>query len=1016
VAGANLQRSYALISFCLVIGLLGWVIAIASGPVLTIGVLLLFVVLAVLTELAGFRIPPADPHSLTGMVLLGATLALGPPNGALIAAVAGLIFGVAYPLLVSGPRSFYILGARPIFRSGLRAIAILAGGALAAALGFAPSNPWSLLVIIPVYMLIIQVGRAAREYLQGGSSGLSTWWISSWQPMLLGEVMPLPGAALLAAVYSGLGAGYFVMAGVALIAASIAVRQAMQNLRLQRRSVRELALLNEASRAIIRAELDVDALCELIYRQASRVVDTSSFHLGLFDPGSDRYTLVVRVQDRVRLPRLTVELPAGDGIVGWIRQTGRALLVEDFTREMDRLPARPRYQSERPPRSGIYVPLINGETVIGSLSIQSYRPNMFGTDDMRMLSLIADQAAVAISKARAYEDARHRAVQLQAIQAVSERITAILDLDELLTSVVNLIREHFGYHPVHIFTLEPDNNLVFRASTAGLSSHLNKILPIGQGLVGSVARLGQPVLANDVRSDPRYINDDVQTRSEFAVPLRFGDEIIGVLDLQSTTIERFQERDQAVLQTLADQIAVAIESARAFMTQREEAWTLNALLQVTENITRVSSFDELLRASVRLPPLFLGCERCYCLLWARDQGTLTPRAAYGLSEAQRQAFVGWPFGVENAPLLEEAIRTITPIALEDVGADRAQCPPVLEPFGGRALLVLPLWSRGSVLGLLVADYDTPRERFTQREMTIYNSIASQMAGVLENMLLAEEAAAAGRLEEELRVARGVQTALLPEHVPDLPGWEAAAAWHSARIVGGDFYDYWWLTINPEVLGETDHEHATRWLGFVIADVSDKGVPAAMFMALSRSLVRAAALDGSSPSQALVRANRWITRDSESAMFVTIFYGLVDPKSGRMAYCCAGHNPPVLCRANDDIVELSTPGIALGVLDEISLGQDEVTFESGDMLVCYTDGVTEAFDDQGEAFGTARLQALIREHRSKSANELLEIITSTLFQFSGGPLADDVTLVIVKRQQVPAALAAAPANDQPAMVP
>ena len=123
-----------------------------------------------------------------------------------------------------------------------------------------------------------------------------------------------------------------------------------------------------------------------------------------------------------------------------------------------------------------------------------------------------------------------------------------------------------------------------------------------------------------------------------------------------------------------------------------------------------------------------------------------------------------------------------------------------------------------------------------------------------------------------------------------------------------------------------------------------------------------------------------------------------------------------CRANGDIVELSTPGIALGVLDEIRLGQDEVTFESGDMLVCYTDGVTEAFDEQGEAFGTARLQALIREHHGKSANELLEIITSTLFQFSGGPLADDVTLVIVKRQEVPAALAAAPANDQPAMVP
>ena len=251
-----------------------------------------------------------------------------------------------------------------------------------------------------------------------------------------------------------------------LLAASLAVRRWALNVQRQRRSVRELAQLNEVSRAIIRAELSVEALCELIYREASKVVDTSSFHLGLFEPSGDHYTLMVRVQDRVRLPPLIVELPSGDGIVGWMRETGRALLVEDFATEMDQLPARPRYQSERPPRAGIYVPLIAGDTVIGSISIQSYRPRAFDADDMRLLSLIADQAAVAISKARAFDEASQRAIQLQAIHEVSERITAILDLDELLPSVVQLIQEHFGYQPVHIFTLEDDGALSFRASTA----------------------------------------------------------------------------------------------------------------------------------------------------------------------------------------------------------------------------------------------------------------------------------------------------------------------------------------------------------------------------------------------------------------------------------------------------------------------------------------------------------------------------------------------------------------------
>src|SRR4029453_1684118 len=259
-------------------------------------------------------------------------------------------------------------------------------------------------------------------------------------------------------------------------------------------------------------------------------------HLGLFEPSGDRYTLMVRVQDRVRLPPLEVDLPSGDGIVGWMRETGRALLVEDFVKEMDQLPARPRYQSERPPRAGIYVPLIAGDTVIGSISIQSYRPRAFDADDMRLLSLNAAQAAVAISKARAYSEASQRAIQLQAIHEVSERITAILDLDELLPSVVQLIQEHFGYHPVHIFTLKDDGALAFRASPPRGEplARLRQIaLGQGNGILDAAAKGVQPVLVNDVRQDPRYIGDDWHTLAELAVPLRFGDQNIGVLDVQS---------------------------------------------------------------------------------------------------------------------------------------------------------------------------------------------------------------------------------------------------------------------------------------------------------------------------------------------------------------------------------------------------------------------------------------------------------------------------------------------------
>jgi hypothetical protein len=235
------------------------------------------------------------------------------------------------------------MAARPYLRSGVRAIAILLGAALAA--GLFPGQAGSverLIVVVLCYALVIQLNRVVREYFQGGRTGVITWFRSSWRPALSAEIAPLPVAILGAAIYGSLGTIYFVLGAAGLLAASLAVRRSALNVQRQRRSVRELAQLNEVSRAIIRAELSVEALCELIYREASKVVDTSSFHLGLFDTSGDNYTLVVRVQDRVRLPPLHVELPAGDGIVGWMRETGRALLVEDFATEMEQLPARPR--------------------------------------------------------------------------------------------------------------------------------------------------------------------------------------------------------------------------------------------------------------------------------------------------------------------------------------------------------------------------------------------------------------------------------------------------------------------------------------------------------------------------------------------------------------------------------------------------------------------------------------------------------------------------------------------------
>lgn len=784
-------------------------------------------------------------------------------------------------------------------------------------------------------------------------------------------------------------------------------------LRMRQRTLRELELLNEVSRAIIRSALDVDALCELVYQEASKILDTSWFHLGLFE--GSRYTLKVQVVDGRRQPPLTVDLADNEGLMGWVRRTGRALLVEDFEQELAQLPAKPRYRAERPPRSGMYVPLLAGDAVLGTISVQSRQPNAFDSNDLRLLSLIADSAAAAIAKARAYDSLQERIGQLELIGKVGRQAAMILDLDVLLPSVARLIRDEFGYFNVHLFTCDVATGLLmFRASTVESTEFWqdrNRRLHMGEGIVGYVAETRHPRIVNDVTQEPRFILDVPGTKSELAVPLIAGDDLIGVLDVQSDTLGAFSDNDLFVLLTLADQIAVAIQSANAYTEQQEEAWTLAALLQTAENISLASDLEGLLATIVRLPPLLVGCERCAVFLYQRHAQAFVPTGAYGWNESMCSALLHQPIQIGAAPLLDQVRETGQVVLVEHAG-ESAQLPQVTEQCEIGALMALPLTARAAVLGVLLLDRDPGAPAWTARQLTIASGIASQAASAIESALLAQQAVEQERLAQEVRVAREIQTSLLPNTAPQVPGWEIAAAWRAARAVGGDFYDFWLLddgtapmlqfpgdVVLPNRTEADDAAPGPRF-GFVIADVSDKGVPAALFMALSRSLMRAAALDGSTPATAVGRANRWIARDSQSGMFVTLFYGLLDPATGLLQFTNAGHNPPILLRAGGASETLGISGIAPGVIEAATYRESQIVLAPNDLLVCYTDGVTEAINAAEEEYGVARLTDVARRFQDRAAPDIVQIILSDLAAHTGErPAFDDVTLVVLKRLPV-----------------
>ncbi|OGO59816.1 MAG: stage II sporulation protein E [Chloroflexi bacterium RBG_19FT_COMBO_48_23] len=240
-----------------------------------------------------------------------------------------------------------------------------------------------------------------------------------------------------------------------------------------------------------------------------------------------------------------------------------------------------------------------------------------------------------------------------------------------------------------------------------------------------------------------------------------------------------------------------------------------------------------------------------------------------------------------------------------------------------------------------------------------------------------------RTEYEMETARGIQQSFLPESPPIIEGFELAALNLPARQVGGDFYDF-----IPVSEG--------KW-GIIIADVSGKGVPAALFMALSRTLVRANVADNPTASQAMQKANRLISQEAKMGMFVTLFYAVLDPKKRRLQYVNAGHNPPfVVKKSSGDVILLRASGIAMGVIDDVSLEEKEIELDSNDIVVFYTDGITEAINSAGEQFGEKRLVETINRNADLPVKDLVGRVKDEVFTFAQDqPQFDDFTLVILK---------------------
>lgn len=950
------------------VGLTDWSMLFAN--LLPLGI---FAALSLVLKRSGFHVAPQVTHSLVGIVDLAAVFVFGPILGAWVAAASGggyLLLNAARRANLTRRDLFEI----PLFNAGLKIGMAYATTAVYRGFGGSYEPREFTLAMIPAVLAAIlawfgieHLGWGILQWVEGGGRALIDFYRAIWRSSLVVELLPLPFSIVIAVVYASRDYGIFAMMALGLVGTAFVVQQfADTSARLERRR-NDLGVLNEFGQAIASAGFDETQVVRLLDEDARRLVIADEYHIEIFARGES------------------------SAIREYFLTQREALLIPDLQKQPAPFALQPAGGGA--PRGILIVPLWSADRLAGALSLYTFRANWFFPVHARNLTSMCTQAAVAIQNARLYASERTRATQLATVSDVSRQVAEFLDLDELLDKVVFLIRDRFGYTHAHIFTTDEENRRVlFRASThprgkewamRGVGYQLGL-----EGMIGWVAATGEPIMSNDVSKEPRFVPYPDQhldlTHSEVVVPLIVGTKIVGVLDVESAELNRFTDDDMFILKTLAAQIAIALEDARLYRGQKEEAYFLNVLLQVTENLSETTDLNEALSTIVRITPLLIGVERCVVFLYDPIEKIFLPAQAHGLHGRRSEIFKHLRFSVDGQNAFAELFRTRKPLVIADAKASPLLRRGLARAFGIESLVIAPLMTRGEIIGALMVDQGGRPTQFSKHEVEVVMGIANQAAIAIEGARLGQAAEEQKRLEYELGLARQIQTNFLPEACPSVPGYEIASFWQGARQVSGDFYDYVALSGGR--------------LAMTIADVSDKGIAAAMFMALSRTILRTMTIGKPSPRETIERANDVIISDARSDMFVTVFHAVLDPERGHFDYVNAGHNPPFIYRAKTKaLTVLPGNGIAMGILPHMTYDEHQTTLEPGDLVLIYTDGVTDAMNARDEHFGEERLANIIAANASKTATELVDAIKFAVLEYAGdGTQFDDVTMMAVKR--------------------
>jgi phosphoserine phosphatase RsbU/P len=422
-------------------------------------------------------------------------------------------------------------------------------------------------------------------------------------------------------------------------------------------------------------------------------------------------------------------------------------------------------------------------------------------------------------------------------------------------------------------------------------------------------------------------------------------------------------------------VSVEVRTAMETSTDR-----LALLYRVSQSFCSSLDLDQVLRTVMDEVITATRAERGFVML--RDaNGELAFRVARGME----QRTIASPEFQVSRGVVERVSSDGRPLLTSNAQADEwLGGRSSVVTLGLRSIMCVPLTAKDALLGVIYVDNRLQAGLFTPADLELLSAIGGSAAIAIENARLYEVAVEKGRMERELQVAHDVQASLLPRSTPVVAGWQTAALWLPARQVAGDFYDFL---------------PAARRISFFVGDVCGKGIPAALFMALTRTILRASLSNVASPAHGMEKANRLICADSSDGTFVTLVYGQIELLTGEMLLINAGHNRPLIYRREpDSIAEPEQRSMALGIESSLRFPLQRTALAPGEFVLLYTDGATDAANSAGEQFGAERLHDVVLADRHGPAEQIVAGIGSALRGFIGdAPQYDDITLVAIRRE-------------------